>query len=370
MLRIAIDVHAIGQRATGNETYAEGLMRAFETFRPPDMELLFYHIGDFPRPAAVGSPRRLWPSWAPIRVPLVTPWRLMRDRIDLAHFQYFGPPLSPCPLILTVHDLSYEHHPEFFPPTMALGMRLVMPRMVKLARHLIAVSHATRDDLISRYQVDPSRITVIHNGVHDTFRPIDDADHLARSTARFGVDRPFILCVGNLGTRKNQSLLVRAFARLARTRAFDHDLVLVGKQSFGGERIPQEARLPGIAGRVHLCGFVDTEELIALYNRATFSVYPSLYEGFGLPVLESMACGTPVITSNLSSMPEIAGDAALLVDPRDEPGLAAMMSRLLDSPALRASLRAAGLERSRRFSWQAAAAQTADVYRHVAGNAP
>ncbi len=364
MLRVAFDVHAIGQEATGNETYAEGLMRAYEAAPPDGMEMTFYHTGAFGPEARTGQLRRLFPAWPYLRIPVVTPWRLARDRIDVAHFQYFAPPLSPCPVVLTVHDLSYEKHPEFFSPAMASRMRRVMPRMVRMARHLIAVSKATRDDLVSVYGLDPGRISVIHNGLGAGFGKLDDAPRAMRMTARFAINRPFILCVGNLGARKNQRQLVRAYARLA--RATPHDLVLVGKQAWGGDRVVEEIRALGIGDRVHMTGFVTQEELLGLYNRATFSVYPSFYEGFGLPVLESMACGTPVITSVVSSMPEIAGDAALLVDPADEDALGAAMARLLGSAELCVRLREAGLARSRQFSWADAAARTVEVYRRAA----
>lgn len=366
MLRVAFDIHAIGQQATGNETYAEGLMGAFAAEPPAGLELLFYHTGAFSRSGAKRGWRRLRPAWPWVRIPIVTPWYLVRDRIDAAHFQYFAPPISPCPVVLTIHDLSYERHPEFFNPTMAARMRLIMPRMARRARHLITVSNATRDDLVSVYDIDPGRISVIHNGTPAGFEPIGDAERLARLTARFRITRPYMVCVGNLGARKNQRMLVRAFARLAQSRSMDHDLVLVGKDSFDGSLVAQEIRQLGMQDRVHVTGFVSADELLGLYNQATCSVYPSLYEGFGLPVLESMACGTPVITSTVSSMPEIAGDAAILVDPREEDALCDAMRRMLDSIELRTGLRAAGLTRARQFSWADAAAKTAEVYRRAA----
>ena len=337
MIRVAFDIHTIGQHATGNETYAEGLLRAFEAEPPADVEIRFYHAGGVPRGRGAERYRRLWPRWPYLRIPVVTPYFLALDRIDVAHFQYIAPPLLRCATVLTVHDLSFERHPEFFSPFLAARMRLLMPYMARKATHIIAVSEATRNDLVELYGIAPGRITVIHNGHSSECRVVD---------RDIGLERPFVLCVGNLGSRKNQQRLVRVFARLVCERRIAHDLVLVGKPTESAEGVLSEIGSCGAGDRIHVTGFVTQTELIALYNMATISVYPSLYEGFGLPILESMACGTPVITSSVSCMPEIAGEAALLVDPGDDDALLDAVARLLESESLRSGLRAAGLARS------------------------
>ena len=366
MLRIAFDIHSIGQNATGNETYAEGLLHAFQAARPADCEIHFYHTGA--RFADVDKEQfhRLRPAWPYVRIPLVTPFRLLLDRMDMAHFQYFAPPLSPCPTVLTVHDLSFERHPEFFDPIMTIRMRTIMPYMVRRARRLNAVSEATRADLVELYGVAPERVSVIHNGVSTEFTPMADTVRIARALGDVGIAGPYIMCVGNLGVRKNQRRLVRAYARLLREHDPCHDLVLVGKPSFGADEVMREIERLGLRGRVHVLGFVTREQLLCLYNQAIFTVYPSLFEGFGLPLVESMACGTPVITSTLSCMPEIAGGAALLVDPLDESALCTAMAHLLGSEEERRRLRGLGLARSRQFSWAASAALTLEVYRKAA----
>ena len=363
MIRIAFDIHTIGQRATGNETYSAGLLRAFQDDPQDDMELYYYHFDALEHANLKGRFRRLWPRWPYARIPLTTPYFLARDRIDAAHFQYIAPPLSPCATVLTVHDLSYERYPEFFSPAMSARMRLLMPYMTRRATQIITVSQATRDDLVEFYKIAPERITVIHNGAPQGFQVMAGPERARDASARLALERPFILCVGNLGARKNQRLLVRVFARLIREQSIEHDLVLVGKHTESAKPILDEIHRQGIGDRVHVTGYATQQELVALYNLATFSVYPSRYEGFGLPILESMACGTPVITSAVSCMPEIAGDAALLIDPQNEDALFDAMYRLLESESLRARLRHAGLERCKQFSWAEAARRTFAVYR-------
>src|SRR6185436_16160994 len=165
--------------------------------------------------------------------------------------------------------------------------------------------------------------------------------------------------------RKNQARVVRAFARLVE-RGADHDLVLIGKEEHSGREVREEIAWAGLGDRIRLAGFVSREELVALYNLADFSVYASHYEGFGLPVVESMACGTPVLTSEASCLPEVAGGAALLVDPCDDDAITEAMARMMEDAALRARLRDAGLERSRAFRWEVAAERTLDAYRRAA----
>lgn len=369
MIRAAFDIRVIGQRATGNETYAEGLMRAFRASPPADMDLKFYHSGRGAEGEDRTHFRRVWPDSPYVRIPLATPIALRRDRIDVAHFQYFAPPLCPSAVVLTVHDLSFERYPEYFSRGFTRRMRSLMPWMSRKATRVIAVSEATRNELVECYSLDPARIDVIHNGASADFRPEPDRDRLRAVVARFGLERPFILGVGNLCRRKNQARVVRAFSRLVKERGIEHDLVLIGKEEYSGREVRAEIAIGGVGARVRLPGFVTRDELVALYNLADFSVYASHYEGFGLPIVESMACGTPVITSSTSCMPEVAGDAALLVDPSDDDALAHAMARMVDDPGLCSRLREAGLVRARRFSWAEAARRTLDSYRSAAGAA-
>lgn len=367
MIRAAFDIHVIGQRATGNETYAEGLLRAFDATPPGDVELLYYHSRPDAHGFERGRHRRMWPDWPYVRIPLTTPYFLARDRVDVAHFQYFAPPLCPCATVLTVHDLSFERHPEYFSRAMAARMRALMPWMARRATRLIAVSEATRADLTQLYGIDPARIDVIHNGISPEFGMHGDREALRASLGRFALAGPFIVCVGNLGRRKNQARVVRAFSRLVRERGVPHTLVLIGKQEQMATEVLAEIDRGGAAARIRIAGFVSREELVALYRLAEFSVYASHYEGFGLPIVESMACATPVVTSSASCMPEIAGEAALYADPADDASVFAAMDRMAHDESLRRRLGDAGRERSLRFSWAEAARRTLESYRLAAG---
>jgi len=364
-MRVAFDIHTLGQNATGNETYAEGLRRSFLLDPPPDMDFVFYQTNPVIDGELAGRLRQLRPGGSILRLLLATPLALQRDHVDVAHFQYFAPPIAVCPNVLTIHDLSFERHPELFSMGMAWTMRLLLPYQVRRAAHIITVSHATRDDLVDLYDVAPERISVIHNGVAEAWRPMTDQTALRRGLARFRLKRPFILSVGNLGARKNQLALVRTFGRLIKARRIECDLVLAGKPTESADGILAEIKRAGLDARVHVTGFVSQEELLCLYNAASFSAYLSLYEGFGLPILESMACGLPVLTSAISCMPEVAGDAALLVDPRDDEAIYSAMLRMTEDKALRESLRQKGLQRAQAFSWGEAARRTAAVYRQV-----
>jgi len=234
------------------------------------------------------------------------------------------------------------------------------------ADRIIAISKSTRDDIVGLFGVEPARVAVVPLGVSDDFspRPPGEQDAVRRA---LGLDRDFVLCLGAITRRKNTRRVIQAFAQVARER--DVLLVLAGRKGYGWETELAPIEELGLRDRVRLVPHVPAGRLPALYSAARALVFPSLYEGFGIPVLEAMACGTPVVTSNCSSLPEVAGDAALLVDPRDTEAIAEAALRLLDDEALRESLRARGLERARQFPWSRTARQTLQVYREVAGGA-
>lgn len=340
-------------------------MRAFCHDRCDDIDFVFYHTTPDARDALGRRCRVLRPHFPIVRIPLSTPWALWRDGIDLAHFQYFAPPVCPCPFVLTVHDLSFERHPEFFRRAMAMGMRTLVPLQTRRAAAVIAVSEATKRDLVELYHLDPECVAVVHNGVSEDMRHPADIDEQRRAMAALGLKERFVLCVGNLSERKNQHRVVRAFDRWIAGRDPGIDLVLVGQITATGGKVRAAVRDAKHAGSVKCVGFVDRSTLRALYSAATVSVYVSLYEGFGLPIVESMACGTPVVASSVSCMPEIAGGAALLVDPLDEDEIGSALKTLIESPPARAELARKGKARAAAFSWEDAARKTAQVYRSV-----
>ncbi len=316
--------------------------------------------------------RTHWPTanpWARIVwEQSVQPLAAWRERLDLLHaLAYVTPALAPCPTIVTVHDLSFVLYPEAFRPFNRLYLRTMTRRSVLRSRRILADSFSTRDDLVRLWGIPRGRISVVHAAVEDDYcpAPLAQVEEFRRQR---GLPERFVLYLGTLEPRKNVTAVVDAFARWVQaTGDSATHLVLAGAKGWYYEQVFRRVQEVGLPDRVHFPGYVPSAELPAWYRAATAFIYPSLYEGFGLPPLEAMACGTPVITSNTSSLPEVVGDAALLVDPYDIDAIADALARLLADADLRQQLRAAGLARARRFSWEQTARETIAAYRLALG---
>jgi glycosyltransferase involved in cell wall biosynthesis len=307
-------------------------------------------------------------------IPFPRLWTHLRLAVEMARYppevlfvpSHVVPLIHPRRTVVTLHDLGYLVFPEAHTPARRVDLHLSTLWSVRAAHHIIAVSRATRDALCQVYRAAAPKITVVHHGVAPMFRPITDQAAIGASTARYGIAGEYILYVGTVQPRKNLIRLIDSFAQMVqetlppRSSAPLH-LVIAGKRGWRTEAIEQRAAGHGIAERVHFTGYVDDTDMPALMSGALAFAFPSLYEGFGMPVLEAMACGTPVLTSTTSSLPEVAGDAALLVDPHDTAAIAAGLARLVDDAPLREHLRQRGLERAARFSWSHCAEETLRV---------
>jgi glycosyltransferase involved in cell wall biosynthesis len=274
--------------------------------------------------------------------------------------------------LLTVHDLSFVRDPDSASPALRRYLDDVVPRSVTRAHHVLADSRATKDDLIELYSTPTDKITVLYSGVDPRFTPEKQRGEEERIRRRYKLGhQPFILGLGTLQPRKNYSRLISAFAQIADVsrrldgRPITHNLVIVGKQGWLFDSIIADAARLGVRTRVIFPGFADEEDLPALYRTAELFVFPSLYEGFGLPPLEAMACGTPVVTSNVSSLPEVVGDAGLTIDPVDIYALANAMSQVLQDSRLRDQMIDRGLARASEFTWLRAARQLRQVYQQI-----
>ena len=294
------------------------------------------------------------------------PIDLRRRGARLLHSPHHSTPLlSPCPRVVTVHDVTFFLIPERYPATRRLFFQALTFISVRRARAVIVPSRSAADDL--RVVLNPplSKVQVTHEGVDPAFRPLDRDEAARIARERHGLIPGYVLSLGTLEPGKNRTTLLRAL-RLLVDEGRDVTLAIVG-QSVGWGGSADEALMHdlGLEDRVRFTGYVPDADLPALYNAAGVFVFPSLHEGFGLPALESLACGTPVVASGRSSLPEVVGEAALLIDPEDPDAIAAAIGRVLDEPTLDVLLRQAGLERAAEFTWEKCAEATVAVYRDV-----
>ncbi len=371
-MAIYVDVSAAVHHRAGLGRYAASLSRALEPLLG-DRLALFYNRegGAQPPPGMENLPART--------VSLgYKPWRLMVSAGQLAGIgfddrfpdgelfhatEHLLPPFRSLPTVLTVHDLVFRHLPEHHKPLNRWFLRAMMPRFCRRADQLIAVSHFTKDDIVRSYGIPAARIRVVYEAAAPSFFP-QDPDAVAAVCAAYGIPERYVLTVGTIEPRKNLSRLLVAYER-ARAAGLTDALVLVGRPGWLYDRFFADLARSPVRRSVYLLGFVPDEALAALYSGAQAFAMVSEYEGFGLPLVEAMACGSPAVCSNCTSLPEVAGEAALHVDPRDAASMAEALCRLLEAPVLAAELRRRGLERARTFSWQRAAHETRDVYESV-----
>ncbi len=272
------------------------------------------------------------------------------------------PLIHPPVCVVTLHDLGYLHFPEAHTARRRLELHLTTRWSLHAARRVIAISAATRDDLVRHYNADPTRISVVHHGLSSDFRP-SDPPIIAATRARYQLPEAYLLYVGTIQPRKNLARLIAAFAQAlaAPTTPPDLQLVIAGRRGWLTTEIERQAATLGIANRVRFLGYVPDADLPALLSGACAFTFPSLYEGFGMPVLEAMACGTAVLCANTSALPEVVGAAALLVDPHATDAIAAGIVRLVADPNLRADLRVRGLAHAATFTWERCARATLEV---------
>ena len=374
-MRVVVDALLLSARPSyrrsGIARYSERLLGALPAALAPEDDLIVHAPASVPTSSGLergwrSAPRRLPLERATIRAAweqAALPLLARRESPDLLHgLVNVVPLLAPCPTVVTVHDLAFLRLPELVPARRRRYFAAILRTSVRRAARVIAVSEHTKADIVDLLRVPPERIAVTPLATDESFRPAAEAT-LAGFRATQRLDRPYVLYVGNLEPRKNLPALLRAFAAIA--PAVPHDLILVGAPGWMmGEFHATLGRLR-LGGRVRLAGHAAPEVLPLWYAAADLFVFPSHYEGFGLPPLEAMACGTPVIASAVSALPEVVGNAAVTVDPADVEELAGAMRRVLTNPTLAAELRARGLRRAARFSWAQTAAATVRVYREL-----
>jgi glycosyltransferase involved in cell wall biosynthesis len=367
-LHIAIDAHSVGAELGGNESYATNLIEALAQIDHTNRYTLFVT-----KAAAIERFADRWPNFKVqrtlphtplVRIPLTLSRELRRNPVDLLHVQYTAPPFAPCPIVTTIHDLAFEHLPETFNRRSWMQMRLTVRLTARRAAHIITVSDYSRADIIRTYRIPPERITVTPEAAAESFFPVRNETELKRIRETYGIQENYILSLSSIQPRKNLVRLIEAYSCLrgVRPEVKLPQLVLVGKRGWLEHETFRAAERSALGNEILFTGYVPEGDLAALYSGAICFVYPSYFEGFGLPVVEAMQCGVPVIAGNRTSLPEVLGNAGVLFDPFDTQALVKSLTQVLGDPEYRAELSSKGLERARNFKWQKTAQMTLGVY--------
>ena len=369
-MRFAVDAHAIGRHLTGNEVYVRNLLEGFAAL-DQSSEFIAYisHIANGGVPSVPQRFKRKYVSANSIkRLGVDLSRRILEDRPDLVHVQYTAPVSCAAPIVVSVHDISFLERPEYFPWWRAMQLRMTVKSTIRRAARVITPSEFSRTRILEAYDPDPAKVEVVPIAPSSTFRPLPREGAFRWVADRFRIEAPFVLTVGDLQPRKNQIGLIRAFEELIQQNPqLPHKLVIVGKKTWFADRIVETGKNSRIADRIVYTGFVNDDELLQLYNACDMMVFPSFYEGFGLPILEAMACGRAVACSNTSSMPEVANAAAILFDPASRDEIVRSIRDVLLDGELRTRMERLGLHRASLFTWQRTAQRTLEIYHQVAG---
>lgn len=373
-MHITIDYTPALRQSAGIGRYTRGLVAALAEIDCNNRYTLFCagqapnltgQLANFSVRTSNLPARLLTAGWHRLNLPLSI--ELLVGQTDLFHSPDFTlPPLGSARGVVTIHDLSFLRVPEHADSGLRAYLTKTVPRSVARATRVLADSENTKTDLIALLDVAPDKISVVPAGVESRFRPVRDTVKLAEVRRRHKLPEWFILSVGTIEPRKNLIRLIAAYGQLRRQTGLPHALVIAGQPGWLYQGVYEQVVKEGLNEYVHFTGYVPDEDLPALYTLADLLAFPSLYEGFGLPPLEAMACGTPVVTSNRSSLPEAVGSAALQVNPEDVDALADAMARVLGNAALRVRLVDLGRAQSARFTWKAAAEKLLAAYQLAA----
>ncbi|MBN1354420.1 MAG: glycosyltransferase family 4 protein [Candidatus Omnitrophica bacterium] len=369
-MKIAIDAHCIGKNLAGNGVYTFNLVKSLLDLYPGEEWFIYLS----PEGRYVFDQRygknvrfrvlRAHSAWG--RYLCELPRLLKVDSPDVLHAQYYGPVFMNCPFVVTVHDISYEIYGEYFTLGERMKLKVAVPYFARRSSKIVTVSEFSKNEIVKKYGFAEDKIATIQNGVnHDFFYPAE-TDEDAKLLKDIGAKKPFLLFVGSIQPRKNIEGLLSAMIT-ARSFLPDIKLVVAGPEGWltGGikDMIKKQSDLSSIAV---FTGYLNAEKLRALYRHCIALTYIPFYEGFGLPVLEAMACGAPVITSNVSSLPEVAGDAAIFADPKDINAISGAIRKIAFSTGLREDLKQKGVKRAGDFSWENTAKKMFSVFKETA----
>ena len=367
--RIGISAEWLGTSAGGPETYVSNLIQNLAL----SQQGYRYHIylseqSQMPVYSRLGAhvhPYLMWGRSRWIVLPISQPVELIRRPVDLFHATFVAPPICPAPLILTVVDIGFERFPHFYPRMVTKRLSALTRRGTKQAKLILSISEYTKQELVDCYGVDPGRIRVTHLGVSDRFHQVADQEQVQTARAKYRLQDDYILYVGKVEPRKNLKRLIQAYSLLRRDRGVRHKLAIVGMWSYLNDDVRPTIASLGLQDDVVIVGEAERADLPLLYNGASLFTYVSLMEGFGIPPIEAMACGIPVVVSNSTSLPEIVGDAGIYTDPLDSISIADGLYRGLKDDAFRTELVAKGLRRAKAFTWRATAEATSRAYKEA-----
>ncbi len=374
-MKIGIDAHAAEREGSGNCTYIQNLLKSliqiddrneyilyatrkhhpfYQIFKPYQNQVL---IKEPPFPALKNPV---------LRIPLWLARETYKDSLDVLHVQYIAPPFHKGALVATIHDLGFIHVPETFSRWEVFRSKLLVRMTAKKSKTIITGSQFTRQNILQAYCLPSDKVEAVPLGVSpSTSAPQKTAKkplEAQKTLRKYKIQNPYILTVGRLNPRKNLVTLVKAFSLLKQEKQIPHQLVIAGKHDFNTRKVIQSIQNTPASPNILFTGLVSNQELWNLYKEADVFIYPSLFEGVGLPVLEAMSAGVPVITSNSSSLQETAGDAAILVNPLDPHEISQALDRLISSQNLRQAYAEKGTSRAKKFSWHSTAEQTLKVY--------
>jgi glycosyltransferase involved in cell wall biosynthesis len=369
-MKIGLFMCFAGRRCGGPEVYEREIVRAMSAIAPQHQ----YHLYCVDRraPAVIGLDtdavvyHLLQPPLRVVSMLTTLPLAMLRTQPDVFHAPVLPPPFCPDNTIISMPCSSLVRHPEFYPPLIRMRLRFLLHRAIPKAAKVICVSHHVRDVVQERFEVPAERLPVIYPGISSMFRPIAANATRIHLEEQYGIRDPYLLVSGRWERRKNLVRTVEAFALFKRRFRTRHKLVLTGGRSWASMEVDRAIRRLGVGDMIRDLGKTPAEDLPFLYGGAAAVIYASLWEGFGLPIVEAMACGTPVVTSNVAAMPETAGGTALLVNPQSTEDIAAAMHRVTADTDFTERLRTQGLQHARRYTWENTARRVLDLYEEIA----
>ncbi|GKX67815.1 glycosyltransferase family 4 protein [Inconstantimicrobium mannanitabidum] len=368
-MKVCIDAHVLGDRSGGNETYYRNIIdNIYKNLGDTDELFILLDSEEEKKRIDAKNIKNVKTIMFKYKNPIKRYGYEMAKivksySIDVLHTQYYSPIIKNCKLVVTIHDVSFIHYPECFNTMELIRNRLWIRNAAKRADSILTVSEYSKQDIVKQFGVNDNKVHVTYLAPSGIFRELEDKD-VEQAKEKFKIDAPYILAVGNLQPRKNLVTLINSYVKIKSSDInFKHKLVIVGKKAWKYDAIFSTLNSHNLSDDIILTDYVSEEDLVRLYNGADVFIYPSIFEGFGLPVIEAMACGTPVITSNTTSLPEVVDDAAILIDPYNQEEIVSKIEALCMDNQLKNELRGKGLKRAKLFSWETTAKKVMDVYK-------